>query len=210
MKNFARCAFFALLAILVVIPGCKKTSKFTLRVTLGEGVSGTPNNGNYAYDGGTQINYSYVFAGGYLRVSVTLDGNVVASSGNFLMNSDHTLEVEAIRDVSGYYSGTTSQGYPVTVTVVTEGDQNKATLVTFKIQASSGFGSSVFTINWNMSEFLNDSYIADASYDSQDMDFSFLANFSGASGHSLNGHVAYFKCWLWGGQYTVDWVDFHN
>ncbi|UCH93906.1 MAG: hypothetical protein JSV88_27070 [Candidatus Aminicenantes bacterium] len=65
--------------------------RYTLSVTRGEGVVGSPDSGNTTYDEGTQVNYSYSLQSGYIDLVVTLDGAAVPASGIINMNSNHTL-----------------------------------------------------------------------------------------------------------------------
>jgi hypothetical protein len=69
--------------------------RYTLSVTRGEGVVGTPDSGATTYDEGTQVNYSYSLQSGYINLVVTLDGATVSASGTVTMNSNHTLTAGA-------------------------------------------------------------------------------------------------------------------
>ncbi|TFG75028.1 MAG: PEGA domain-containing protein [Chrysiogenales bacterium] len=93
-----------LIAALVVVAGgaavyflVLKKKKYTLTVTVGEGVTGTPAAGTSTNEKGTAINYNYSLQSGYSDLSVTLDGAPVAASGAVTMNANHTLEAKAIK-----------------------------------------------------------------------------------------------------------------
>jgi len=73
----------------------KPALNYTLTVTKGTGVNGTPETGTYTYVKDEVINYSYTPQTGYVSVEVTLNGNVVAASGSITMDQDYTLTVAA-------------------------------------------------------------------------------------------------------------------
>jgi len=72
-----------------------KKSRYTLSITVGDGITGTPANGESQYKKGTQVNYNYALTPGYTNLKVTLDGSTAAASGTLTMNADHTLAVSA-------------------------------------------------------------------------------------------------------------------
>ena len=72
-----------------------KKKNYTLTVTVGEGVSGTPVAGTSTNEKGTAIAYSYTLQSGYSDLSVTLDGAAAAASGTVTMNANHTLAASA-------------------------------------------------------------------------------------------------------------------
>jgi Bacterial Ig domain len=71
----------------------KKKKKYTLAVTLGEGVNGSPGNGNHSYTKGETVAYGYSVQPGYGNLTVLRDGNAAAASDTITMNSNHTLRV---------------------------------------------------------------------------------------------------------------------
>ena len=71
--------------------------KYTLTVTVGEGVTGTPLAGTSSNKKGTVINYNYALQSGYSNLAVTLDGTAVAASGSVTMNANHTLAANATK-----------------------------------------------------------------------------------------------------------------
>jgi hypothetical protein len=75
----------------------KKPPKRTLNVTVGEGVNGSPASGTTTYKKGAAVNYNYTLQAGYTNLLVKLDGNDVATNGQFKMYSNHTLTVSATK-----------------------------------------------------------------------------------------------------------------
>ena len=69
----------------------KKKKDYTLTVTRGEGVDGSPESGQYSYREGTTVNYTYELQTGYADLQVMLDGAIVPSSGTIVMDRNHTL-----------------------------------------------------------------------------------------------------------------------
>jgi hypothetical protein len=69
--------------------------QYTLKVSLGDGVTGTPEGGMHGYAKGAAVPYSYALADGYKDLVVTLDGTQVASSGTVTMSDDHVLDATA-------------------------------------------------------------------------------------------------------------------
>jgi hypothetical protein len=94
---------------ILFFPGCKETtddaSSYTLTVTLGEGVSGTPAAGSYSYAENDTVSYSYSAQTGYGNLAVTLDGIPLASSGNITMTGNHILNATADIDIRGKWAG---------------------------------------------------------------------------------------------------------
>lgn len=86
--------------MIVLIAKKIKTSapevKYTLTVTKGRGVAGTPESGIYTYSEGSAIQYHYSPQSGYKDLVVKLDGATVAASGSIAMNGDHTLEIPSL------------------------------------------------------------------------------------------------------------------
>ena len=72
-----------------------KKKNYTLTVSVGEGVTGSPAAGTSTSKKGTVINYSYAKQAGYDNLAVTLDGAPVAASGSVTMNANHALEARA-------------------------------------------------------------------------------------------------------------------
>lgn len=108
--------FIGVLAIgfLLFNADCKKAGikKFTLTVTLGEGVTGTPSSGISSYSEGDVVNYSYSLNTGFMNLAVTIDGESSSASGTITMNANHTLNATAeaasfdSTDIVGTWQGT--------------------------------------------------------------------------------------------------------
>ncbi len=106
---------------------------FLLSVALSEGVTGTPEQGNFNYNQGDTLDYSYSLEDGYTNMRVQLDGVDVPDSGTIVFDQAHTLFVfadvffeirgtwtmrEAYEDESGF-----------TVTLTFSGDAESGTVV---------------------------------------------------------------------------------
>ncbi len=90
----------AAVVVAVLLLGKKKKETYTLTVTRGEGVDGTPASGTTTYDKGSTVSYSYSLQSGYDDLSVLLDGNPVSPSGAISMDRDHTLNASTNKLVS--------------------------------------------------------------------------------------------------------------
>lgn len=84
-------ALLAVMAIFIL----KKSKKYTLTATVGEGVDGTPASGTTSYKSGAAVSYNYKLRSGYSELVVKLDGNDVAASGTIKMDKAHTLTATA-------------------------------------------------------------------------------------------------------------------
>jgi hypothetical protein len=71
---------------------------YTLTVTTGVGVLGSPKSGNYTYKKGAIASYNYSLEIDYLfyDLVVKIDGEEVPFLGNLTMNGDHTLSAAAV------------------------------------------------------------------------------------------------------------------
>ena len=109
MKNKVFIFFiFIGLVGLIFHPACKtaeETSQYTLTVTVGDGVNGTPATGTYAYSENDVVTYSYSARTGYGNLTVTLDGAAIANSGVITMSGNHNLNVTADLDIRGKWIG---------------------------------------------------------------------------------------------------------
>lgn len=74
-----------------------KKKNYTLTVTVGEGVTGTPAAGTSTNKKGTVVSYNYSLQSGYDNLTVTLDGAVVPPSGTVTMNANHTLAASSTK-----------------------------------------------------------------------------------------------------------------
>lgn len=69
----------------------KKKPTYTLTVSTGEGVTGSPASGSYTYKEGETVTYNYSQQQGYSELTVLLDGAPVSPSGTFTMDRDRSL-----------------------------------------------------------------------------------------------------------------------
>lgn len=119
----------------VFFQGCKKseqTGEFTLKVTLENGVNGTPAEGTYYYNANTQITYNYSLKENYSNLVVKLDSEDVESSGTFTITGDHSLSALADPVYNILGSWTLTEEYEdnrsFTVTITFTGDNVSGTV----------------------------------------------------------------------------------
>jgi hypothetical protein len=86
------------------------SSEYTLTVSKGNGVNGTPNSGTFTYNEGETVNYNYTLQDGYKDLVVKLDGNTVGASGTITMSKNRTLNASATPDSSSEYTLTVTKG----------------------------------------------------------------------------------------------------
>ena len=89
---------------LIFYPGCKTTeeaAQYTLTVSVGEGVTGTPATGTYSHSENDVVYYSYSSQPKFGNLTVTLNSTGASTTGSITMNSNHTLTATAIIDVRG-------------------------------------------------------------------------------------------------------------
>jgi hypothetical protein len=85
--------------------GCKKsqdTVEYTLSVTVNEGVTGTPQTGDYLQALDDQVDYSYTLSEGYTNLVVTLDNVSVEPSGTITIQGNHSLRAFASQGTGQY------------------------------------------------------------------------------------------------------------
>lgn len=91
--------------------GCKESSevpsqpeqKYTLKVTVSSGLTGTPAAGDHVYTSGTEVQYSYAADSGYCNLTTLLDGVESACSGTITMHKNYELDISAVRDISAHW-----------------------------------------------------------------------------------------------------------
>lgn len=141
-------------------------NQYTLTVTKGEGVAGTPNSGATTYDEGTAVNYSYSLQSGYTNLVVTLDGANVSASGTITMNSNHTLVANATFagdnrpsvTITSPSNGATVSG--VTTITADASDDKGINKVEFYIDGSlkKTDSSSPYRYNWDTTNYSDGSH----------------------------------------------------
>ena len=100
-----------LLTGLLFFPGCPAdegngNGQYTLTVSVGSGVTGTPATGSYPYVENSIVNYSYSLQPGYTNLAVTLDGAPVGASGMITVTGNHVLNVTAQQiDIRARWTG---------------------------------------------------------------------------------------------------------
>jgi hypothetical protein len=168
-----------LIVALVVVAGgaavyflVLKNKKYTLTVTIGEGVTGIPAAGTSTSKKGDTVNYSYSAQSGYGNLSVTLDGAPVAASGTVTMNANHTLAVTASKIIN--YTLTVSKGAHVTGTP-NNGAHTYAggTIVNYNYAPESGYS--------NLEVKLDNVAVAASGTVTMDANHTLTANLKGAS-----------------------------
>ncbi len=99
-KTIILAGFFLVLG-LVFFTGCPTNGddngngQYTLTVTVGSGVGGTPTTGAYSYVENSVVNYSYSLQAGYTNLVVTLDGAPMGATGVVTVTGNHVLSVSA-------------------------------------------------------------------------------------------------------------------
>ena len=92
--------------------GVDSTTQYTLTLSVGNGVTGSPVRGTFNYDSGTTINYNYSLVdSSYSNLQVTLNGTPVAAAGSIVMNGNYSLNASAdvptaSYDIRGAWKGT--------------------------------------------------------------------------------------------------------
>ncbi len=76
----------------------EKLAAYTLKVSIGAGISGTPADGIYTYNEGDVVTYNYALQSEYSQLHVTLDNVGAAASGSFTMTGNRALKVTAHHD----------------------------------------------------------------------------------------------------------------
>lgn len=127
----------------------KKNSEqnYSLTVSKGDGVSGTPENGVVNYNSGETISYSYSLQNGYNDLIVKLDGAVVAASGTVMMNANHTLAVSATPNSSTTYTLTVSLGTGTSGTPTSSGSYAQGAAVNYSYSLQSGYKNLVVKLD---------------------------------------------------------------
>ncbi len=126
-------------------------AQYSLKVTLPDGVSGTPAEGTHFYPGGTVVEYAYSADEGYTGLDVTVDGVAAETSGTVVMDADHTISasVGALYNIRGSWNlkEIYDDGSSFTVTATFSGDYASGTVV------DSDGGSGTYTVNADNADF---------------------------------------------------------
>ena len=76
--------------------GCKKNEDATdliVTVIVGEGAEGTPDAGTYTHKENDVFTYDFTIKDKYMNLQVSLDGDLLPTSGTFTVSQNHRLEV---------------------------------------------------------------------------------------------------------------------
>lgn len=136
-------------------PGCTtaETPTYTLTATLSDGVTGTPAAGTATYNENDTVSYSYTAQSGYANLQVTLDGAPAAASGTVTMNANHTLNVSAIVDVRGKWTGLFTHQGDSTYFEVTFSDGIASGTTRGLFDWQPGYANGTFTVSGNQIDF---------------------------------------------------------
>lgn len=119
------------------------TRQYTLNVTRGPGVNGTPITGSYTYKVGDVVSYSYSLQTGYKDLAVTLDGLTVPTTGSITMNANRTLAVSAKQYKLTVTRGGGVSGYPGTGNYC----YNNGATVNYNYSLQTGYKDLVVRLN---------------------------------------------------------------
>ena len=98
--------------VLVYFLVLKPKKKYQLTVNLTDGVEGNPGTGIYQYKKGETVAYSYQRKAGYSQLQVYLDDQPAETSGQVIMDRDHTLTVTAAANQVNFVTDTDSISIP--------------------------------------------------------------------------------------------------
>jgi hypothetical protein len=129
----------------LVVTAAQGTGEFQFTVSVGTGITGTPETGSYYYDAGEQIDYSYSLEDGYTNLRVSFDGENIASTGTITISQEHTLFVFSEKEFYIQGSWTLAEEYEdgsaFTVTATFTGDTETGTVV------DSDGGTGTYTVS---------------------------------------------------------------
>ncbi len=147
-----------------------KKKNYTLTVTVGEGVTGTPAAGTSTSKKGTVVSYNYSLQSGYSNLSVTLDGATVPASGTVTMNANHTLAASSTKTfVLTVGKGAHVNGAPASGTF----SYARGTNVPYNYAPESGYS--------NLEVKLDNIAVANAGTVAMDANHTLTANLKGAT-----------------------------
>jgi hypothetical protein len=159
-------AFLVFLCVgILFLPGCKTaedTTEFTLSVSVGAGVAGTPASGTYSHTEGATVTYNYSLESGYSNLVVTLDGTPVAASGTLTVSGNHSLSATAEPEAAGFdirgkwsgfwYWNTGTIIYDVFFTVTFEGEAESGITIA-NMDRVWGCVNGTYTVDGNQVKF---------------------------------------------------------
>ncbi len=154
-RIFTLFIFIGIFVGLLIFTGCKNTddpAQYTLTVTLGEGVTGTPAAGTSTYTENDVVTYNYSAQSGYGNLTVTLDGVSIPASGTITITGNHTLNATSDIDIRGTWTGRFFAGFDSYIEVTFSGGIFSGT-VQGNIDVVAGNGSGNFTITDDQIDF---------------------------------------------------------
>ena len=109
--------FVVLIAAILPYMGCKETDAVEVYLTVHvlDGVTGTPEEGTYIYEVGSEVEYNYTLLDGYSGLRVTLDETEIETSGTITIEDNHVLEAFSSQG-TGQYQVIVSRGTGTTGT----------------------------------------------------------------------------------------------
>lgn len=126
-------------------------AQYSLKVTLTDGVSGTPAAGTHYYPKDTAVEYSYSANEGYTGLQVFIDAAAAAASGTIVMNSNHVVSagVSIRYNIRGAWALTEAyeDGSSFKVTATFSGDYESGTVV------DSDGGSGTYAVSGSTAAF---------------------------------------------------------
>ena len=136
----------------LVVTAAQGTGEFRFSVSVGTGITGTPEDGTYYYDAGEQIDYSYSLEDGYTNLRVSFDGETIASTGTITVSQEHTLFVFSEKEYYIQGSWTLAEEYEdgsaFAVTATFTGDTESGTVV------DSDGGTGTYTVSGGSVHFI--------------------------------------------------------
>lgn len=157
-KKMIQGLFFLFVLSLLFFIGCKTsedTAQYSLIVSVGEGINGTPVSGSFNYTEGDVVTYNYSVQAGYENLEVKVDGITMTSSGVITMNMNHTLTVTADErfNPTGDWEGIiTETGSDYFFSVTFSGDFAAGT-ASAQIETVPGDGTGTYSISGNTISF---------------------------------------------------------
>lgn len=126
-------------------------AQYSLKVSLADGVSGTPAEGTYYHPKGTVVEYSYAAAEGYTGLEVTVDSASAGASGTVVMDANHVIgaTVGSLYNIQGTWTLTEvyGDGSSFEVTATFSGGFASGTV------SDSDGGSGTYTVSQDDAEF---------------------------------------------------------
>jgi len=121
---------------------------YTLTVSKGTGVDGTPASGTFTYLDGNSVSYNYSLQDGYKNLTITIDGVTAPASGSITMNGDHTVVASATAQDEYMLVVTKPKGVTGTPDAGTT-SHKEGTSVSYNYSAQSGYRELTVKVDGN-------------------------------------------------------------